>query len=109
MTTYNHGEIVVVNFPVTSGQPGKRRPSLVVFDSGDADVVIARLTTKARQSAQDVAIADWAAAGLRASTIARLHKLMTVEKTLIHGTMGRLSAADYRAVSTALRAMFGNW
>lgn len=66
MTTYNQGDVVVVDFPATSGQPGKTRPSLVVFDAGDADLIFAKLTTAARRSTYDVQLSDWAAAGLRA-------------------------------------------
>jgi mRNA interferase MazF len=79
MTTYSHGAIVIVDFPFTSGGGSKRRPALVVLDSGDADVVVARLTTQAKQGPHDVEVVDWASAGLRAPTIARLHKLLTVE------------------------------
>lgn len=109
MTTYSHGSIVVVDFPATSGEPAKRRPSVVVYDSRDADVVIAKLTTKSRSSACDVALGDWAAAGLRAPSVLRLHKLLTIEKAMVRRVMGSLSANDRVAVAGILSFMFGNW
>jgi mRNA interferase MazF len=81
----------------------------VVFDSGDADVVIARLTTKSRQSQEDVTLNDWASAGLRAPSIVRLHKLLTIEKSMVQCKMGTISAVDHRAVSGVLNSMFGSW
>lgn len=109
MTTYSHGSIVVVDFPATSGSPGKRRPSVVIYDSGDADIVIAKLTTKGRSSSCDVALNDWSAAGLRAPSVRRLHKLLTIEKAMVRSVMGSLSANDRVAVAGILSFMFGNW
>lgn len=109
MATTTHGNVVIVDFPATGGQPGKRRPAVVVFDSGDADFVVARLTTKTRTSNCDVTLGDWAAAGLRAPSVLRLHKLLTIEKSLVAGTMGTLSAKDRQSLSASLNSMFGNW
>jgi mRNA interferase MazF len=83
MMTYRHGTIVVVNFPATSGQPGKIRPSLVVFDSGDADIIIAKLTTRGPRGSHDVVLNDWTPVGLRAPTVVRVGKLLTTEKSLV--------------------------
>ena len=41
-TSYQPGEVVLVAFPFTGGPHVKRRPALVILDSGDADVVVAR-------------------------------------------------------------------
>jgi mRNA interferase MazF len=109
MTTYKRGTIVVVDFPATSGAPGKTRPSLVVFDAADADIIIARLTSRSPRSAYDVVLSDWAMAGLRIPTIVRLDKLLTTEKSLVKSTMGNLSAKDYQAVGSVLNSMFAKW
>jgi mRNA interferase MazF len=44
-TTYQAGDVVLVDFPMTVSGPGKPRPALVILDTGDADVVLARVTT----------------------------------------------------------------
>lgn len=109
MTTYSQGEVVVVDFPATSGQPGKTRPSLVVFDAGDADLILAKLITISRRSTYDVQLSDWAAAGLRAPTVVRIDKLITLENSLVKRIMGRLSPSDYQAIGKVLKSMLATW
>jgi PemK-like, MazF-like toxin of type II toxin-antitoxin system len=107
MTTYQAGELLVVSFPFTSAQSAKNRPALVLLDTGDADIVIARLTSKPPKVAFDIAIVDWKGAGLRSPATIRVHKLFTVEKSQVHFSIGHLQPADRLAVSTLLRQTFG--
>src|SRR4051812_13102044 len=53
------------------GRQTKTRPALVILDTGDADLVVARVTTQAVSAAQDVPITDWQGAGLLAAPIVR--------------------------------------
>ena len=46
MTTYQPGELLLVAFPFVSGGKSKQRPALAVVDTGDDDVVLARITTQ---------------------------------------------------------------
>jgi len=94
MTTYEAGDLVLIAFPFTSGTGSKQRPSLVVFDAGDSDIIVASITTQPRSSAFDVPVLDWQAAGLLAPSPARLHKLATLEKALVRRALGRLSESD---------------
>lgn len=57
MTTYSIGDLLLVDFPFTTSGPGKPRPALVILDSGDADVALARVTTQFQSSPYDVLIA----------------------------------------------------
>ncbi|MGA8346262.1 MAG: hypothetical protein WB773_00450, partial [Isosphaeraceae bacterium] len=49
-TSYLPGDLVLVDFPFTTSGPGKPRPALVVLDTGDADVVLARVTTQPKST-----------------------------------------------------------
>jgi mRNA interferase MazF len=109
MTTYNRGDILLVSFPFTTGVSAKNRPALVVLDSGDSDVLVARITTQRHGTASDISIVDWRAAGLLAPSQARLEKLATLEKSLVRRTLGSLQPADKQAVGTALQRIFGGW
>jgi mRNA interferase MazF len=109
MTTYNKGDILLVRFPFTTGASGKNRPALVVLDSGDSDVSVARITTQRHGSASDISVVDWRAAGLLAPSQARLEKLVTLEKSLVQRTLGTLQTADKQAVGTALQKLFSGW
>ena len=109
MTMYKPGNIVLIDFPFASTEQTKRRPALVLLDTGDADIVVARVTSQARQDAFDVDIADWQSAGLLLPSIIRLHKLATLEKNMIHRPLGNLQAADYQAVALTIKKLFNNW
>ncbi len=43
MKRYQPGEIVLLLFPFTDMGGAKRRPALVLLDTGDIDIVVARV------------------------------------------------------------------
>ena len=109
MMTHNPGTIVFLDYPYAIGGKSKARPALVVLDSGDADIVVAKITSQTRTSNHDVPVIDWVAAGLRLPSIVRLHKLVTVEKALVLRTLGSLSSPDRKAVGGVLSSLFSGW
>jgi len=70
---------------------------------------VARVTTQAVSSSQDVPITDWQGAGLLAASIVRLHKLATLEKSLVHRVLGSHQPADRNQVSAVMKQIYGNW
>ena len=98
MTTYKFGDVVVVDFPRSSTTRRKRRPALVVLDIGDADVVLAPITTHARTARGDSPLRDWATSGLLRASWVRLAKLVCLEKRHITRQLGRLSTHDHATV-----------
>ncbi len=109
MTNYQPGDLLLVAFPYTTGAQTKSRPAMVIVDTGDADVVVARVTTQSLQTDHDVPIKDWRGAGLLAPSVVRVHKLATLEKSLVQRCLGRIQSADRAAISAALRRIFGTW
>jgi mRNA interferase MazF len=108
-TTYQPGDLILIAFPLTSGSPGKLRPALVLLDSGDADVLVARVTMQGHNTPYDVPLIDWRAAGLLGPSVVRLHKLATLEKVLVDRQLGQLGPNDHQQVSTVLQQLFGAW
>ena len=109
MTDYKPGDIVLVEFPFASGEQTKRRPALVILDAGDADVVVARVTSQSRLDEFDVELEDWHGAGLMLSSIVRLHKLATLEKKLVARRLGSLQPADHQIIATMFSKVFADW
>ncbi len=109
MTLYKPGDVVLVRFPFTSGAGSKLRPALVVLDTGDDDLLVARITTHTSLTPFDVAVIDWRGAGLLAPSNARLHKLATLEKSDIHRSLGHLRATDRQSVAVAFRRIVNQW
>jgi mRNA interferase MazF len=109
MTSYQNGDLVLVNFPFTASGPGKPRPALVLLDAGDADLVLARVTTQPRSTPYDVPLAGWQQAGLLAPSTVRLHKLATLAKSRVRQHLGALDATDRQQVAAVLRQIAASW
>jgi len=106
MARYRPGDIVLIAFPFTGHSGAKRRPALVLIDTGDADLVVARVTGQAAQTEHDASLADWEQAGLALPSVARLHKLATLDKRLVERKVGVLTEADWLRVRVKLRHLW---
>ena len=102
-------DVVVVPFPFTDRQAGKRRPALVLsnpgFNQASRHAVLA-MTTTAGQSVWpgDFALRDLAAAGVSVPRVVRM-KFFTLDERLILRVCGRLAAADQKRLHAAWRGL----
>lgn len=103
---YRWGDVVLVAFPLSDMSGAVRRPGLVLFDSGDEDVMLARITTQQTRDRTDVRLADWKAEGLIAPSVIRLSKIATIRKSLVDRHLGVLSPKDKNTVQTVWARMF---
>ena len=94
MTTYEFGDVVLVDFPQSGTSARKRRPALVILDIGDADVVLAPITTRERLGRGDSTLRDWSESGLLRASWVRLAKVACLEKRDITRRLGRLTDHD---------------
>jgi mRNA interferase MazF len=81
MTSYEFGDVVLVNFPQSGTTARKQRPGIVMLDIHDADLVIAPVTSKARLQAGDIALSNLGGTGLIRPSWVRLAKVATLLKT----------------------------
>ena len=103
---YFFGDVLLVPLPFSDGTDVKRRPILVVFDAGDADLLVVPITSHAARSAEDARLEEWQAAGLRLPSAARMAKFATVAKTTVLRRLGRLSESDRAQARQRLRSFF---
>jgi len=103
---FDPGDLLLLAFPLTGQTVARQRPALVLLDTGDEDVVLARVTTQPCSTRFDVAISDWQGAGLIAPSTIRLHKVATIEKRLVKRRLGRLQDPDRSAVWSVLVPMW---
>jgi mRNA interferase MazF len=108
MEHYSPGEVVLLIFPFTDGMGAKRRPALVVLDTGDQDLVVARVTSQTAQAVLDVELKDWHLAGLLLPSVVRVHKLATLEKRLIERRLGALTRDDWAQVRNAIQQLWAS-
>jgi mRNA interferase MazF len=109
MTSYSFGDVVLVNFPQSGTATRKQRPGVVILDIGDADLVIAPLTSKAKSQAGDIAISTLHGTGLIRPSWARLAKIATLLKGDVVRSLGRLSVADRNLVEKTWQTLYGNF
>ena len=105
MTTYKFGDVIVVDFPQIGGTR-KKRPALVILDIGDADILLAPITTKERKGKGDYKIRDWSECGLLRESWVRTAKISCLEKSDISMRLGQLSDYDKKAVIKIWKALY---
>jgi len=106
MTTYNFGDIVLIGFPHTDLQGISKRPAAVLYDSGDRDVLVARVTTQEYKTKADYRIFEWRGCGLVAESYIRLGKQATIEKQYITKKLGSLAAPEVESIKSILRGIY---
>lgn len=100
--TYTAGTVVLLTFPFSDAVRAKQRPALVLLDTGDDDIVVARITSQQVKGEFDVASQSWREAGLLLPPTVRLHKVATLEKVLVKQPLGQLTKEDKEAVRVTL-------
>ncbi len=106
MTSYEFGDVLLVDFPQVAAPGRKLRPAIVVLDVGDDDVVVVPITSVQRSAAGDHPISNWRQAGLRIASWVRLAKVTTVLKHELGRQVGRLSAEDRHELVTAWNSLY---
>jgi mRNA interferase MazF len=102
MAIYSRGEVLLLSFPFSDTTTSKRRPALVLLDTGDNDPIVARITSQIHQTSFDVQLKEWKTAGLMLASVVRVHKLATLQKNLVERRLGQLTPNDWTSVQAAI-------
>jgi mRNA interferase MazF len=106
MRDYKPGEILLLAFPFSDGTSSKRFPVLVLMDTGDEDIIVARITSQTTQTNFDVPLTGWEEAGLKLPSTVRLHKIATLEKNLIERKLGELTSNDWEQIQAKIQQLW---
>ncbi|WP_427159133.1 type II toxin-antitoxin system PemK/MazF family toxin [Aliinostoc sp. HNIBRCY26] len=98
MQNYQSGSVILLKLPFSDAVTFKLRPVLLILDTGDDDVIVARITSQITHTAFDVEIIEWQQAGLMRPSVVRLHKINTVEKRLLERQLGNLQPNDWEKI-----------
>jgi len=102
------GDIVVVPFPFSNLQGIKRRPALVLADSGGSDLVLCQITSQKIKDDFAVLITPSDTHGkLLVESNIRPNKLFTIEKSVILYKIGTLTDSKLIKVLGKLSDLFG--
>ena len=109
MTSFEFGDVVLVYFPQSGTTARKQRPGIIVLDIGDADLVIAPVTSKARTQAGDVPLTILPGTGLIRPSWVRMAKVATLLKTDLVRALGRLSPPDRNQLAQNWQTLYGGF
>jgi mRNA interferase MazF len=102
------GEVVVVPFPQTDLQPGKRRPALVVVDLPGDDLILCQITSRFRDDGFSLPLttADFTHGRLTQDSFIRSNRLFTIEQSVIHYVVGRISQSKLNEAKAKICQLF---
>ena len=102
------GEVVVLPFPQTNLQSGKRRPALVVADLVGDDLVLCQITRNERADGFSVplVLSDFERGRLTVDSFIRANRLFTVEQSVILYAAGKIKDTKLQEVKSKIRQLF---
>ena len=106
--SYAPGDIVMAEVAFTDAVGRRVRPNLVLIDTGDDDIVVARVTGQRPRNRFDVVVNDLTSAGLTVRSVVRTHKLTTIQKRAVRRKLGELSKPDWLRVLETLQSHWVN-
>ena len=99
------GDVVLLKFPFTDNTGVKKRPALILKNCEDGDVIVCRITSKIYRSKYDVYLNDWSNFGLKLPSVARVHKIATVEMDMIEVVMGQIDDVALSEIKAIYHSM----
>lgn len=108
MQSYQPGEVILLSFPFADATGSRRRPALLLLDTGDEDIIVARITSQITQTVFDVELVDWQKAGLLLPSVVRVHKLATLEKRMVERRLGMLTPEDWARVQARTQQLWAS-
>ena len=102
------GEVVVLPFPQTNLQSGKRRPALVVANLAGNDLILCQITSQTRSDNYSVPLTstDFERGRLAIDSYARTNRLFTVEQSVIIYSAGKIHDTKFNEIKAKLRQLF---
>jgi len=104
------GDIVLLRFPQADLAAGKLRPALLIAIAPGRlpDILLALITSRPHQEIPDFdevidpADSDFKSSGLKARSVVRLARLVSVEDTVINARLGEISSERLRQIKKRL-------
>ncbi len=104
--SYSFGDIVIIAFPYTNMNNTVMRPAMVVVDTGDEDIIVARITSQKRDKATEVEVHNWRNKGLLMPSYVRMSKIATLNRKDIRKKISRLDEEDIKRAKEILKRLF---
>ncbi len=102
------GEVVVLPFPQTDLQIGKRRPALVVADLTGEDLILCQITSQSRRDGYSVPLSDgdFERGHLNVASFIRPNRLFTVDQSIILYSAAKVKTSKLNEARAKIRELF---
>lgn len=103
------GDVVVLPFPQTDLQAGKRRPALVVADLTGDDFILCQITTQSRRNDSysiQLTSTDFEHGRLNVDSFIRTNRLFTVEQSVVLYSAAKVKTSKLCEVRARIRDLF---
>ena len=95
------GDITLVTFPFTNLSNSKLRPAIVLLET-NLDVTVCFITTQTKwKESTDILLFPSLANGLKKESLIKTNKIATLDKSLVKGLLGKLSAIELTEIGRA--------
>jgi mRNA interferase MazF len=100
------GDIVLITFPFTDLSGSKLRPAVILTDT-NLDLTVCFITTQIQwQEPADVLLLPNLTNRLKKQSLIRTSKIATLDKILVKGLLGRLTANELTELNNKLKLLF---
>ena len=100
------GDLVLVSFPFTNFKGKKRRPAVLLL-AGELDAIVCFITSKMDvPSNNDIVLEPQTIHGLKKTSSIRVDKIVTLDRDLISGKIGKLTEDEISKLNNKLRNIF---
>ena len=102
------GEVVVLPFPQTNLQAGKRHPALVVANLTGDDLILCQTTSQIRSDGYSISLAssDFKSGRLTVTSFIRPNRLFTVEQSVILYVAAKITEEKLQVVKVNIQQLF---
>jgi len=106
MSNYPSGAVILVALPFTNTLTAKLRTALVLIDTKDQDIIVARITSQVTHKTFTVEIEELEQANLLKLSWVRVDKINTIEKSLVNRQLGTLASQDWEKVKDQINLLW---
>ena len=104
-----NGDIVVLPFPQTDLQVGKRRPAVVVAELTGDDLILCQITSRARHHdgySVQLTSTDFEHGHLSVDSYIRANRLFTIDRSVILYVAAKINTSKLNEVHEKIRELF---
>jgi mRNA interferase MazF len=100
------GDIVIIEFPFTDLVSTKLRPFVILVENR-FDYVVCFITSNLKiKESCDLILRPTSINGLKAESLLKINKIMTIDKSLVKGKIGHLTISEINLVNKNIVKLF---